>query len=80
MAGMRLGELFPREQYWQHCQDEQRRVERDIEICFNLARPHQGIEQRIPEKLLSVPEIPGMAKIIAFPILNRLHHDYRLAA
>lgn len=47
---------------------------------FNHARSHQGIEQKIPEGSTSVPAQQGKAKIIAFPVLNGLHHDYRLAA
>ncbi|CAG0947292.1 hypothetical protein ANRL1_03919 [Anaerolineae bacterium] len=47
---------------------------------FNRVRPHQGMEQKIPEARPSVPEKPGKGKIIAFPVLNGLHHDYRLAA
>ncbi len=47
---------------------------------FDEAQPHQGIVQRIPERLESVPEKLGKAKVIAFPVLNELHHDYRLAA
>ena len=56
------------------------RVIREYVAYFNRARPHQGIEQQIPEGGLSIPMEPGKAKIIAFPVLNGLHHDYRLAA
>lgn len=80
---------------------------------FNRARPHQGLQQQIPEKLENAnverpapnkiilfaglkekdserlrdtsakkearpPEAKG--KIIAFPILNGLHHNYRRVA
>lgn len=57
-----------------------RRVLKEYVEYFNQARPHQGIGQGIPERLDSVPGSLGKAKIIAFPVLNGLHHDYRLAA
>lgn len=47
---------------------------------FNGARPHQGIGQQTPERATAVPEKEKTGKIIAFPVLNGLHHDYRLAA
>jgi putative transposase len=47
---------------------------------FNPARPHLEIGQMIPEGSIGVPEKPGKGKIIAFPVLNGLHHGYRLAA
>jgi putative transposase len=47
---------------------------------FNRARPHRGIEQQIPEGSPSDLAKTRKAKIIAFPVLNGLHHDYRLAA
>jgi transposase InsO family protein len=56
------------------------RVIREYVAYFNRSRPHQGIEQQIPEGSTSVPEKQGKAKIISFPVLNGLHHDYRLAA
>jgi putative transposase len=48
---------------------------------FNRARPHQGIQQRIPE----LYGLPGSSpnkgtKVIAVPILAGLHHDYQLVA
>lgn len=56
------------------------RVIREYVEYFNRARPHQGISQQIPDGISSVQEKLGKGKIIAFPVLNGLHHDYRLAA
>jgi hypothetical protein len=47
---------------------------------FNQARPHQGIEQKTPEGITSAGEEQRKGKIIAFPVLNGLHHDYRRTA
>jgi hypothetical protein len=53
------------------------------EYCqfFNQARPHQGLNQRIPvpANVVAPPE-PGLRKVIALPVLGGLHHDYRWAA
>jgi putative transposase len=48
---------------------------------FNLARPHQGIQQRIPEQRGSSgsSEYTG-GKVMAVPILSGLHHDYQRVA
>jgi putative transposase len=56
------------------------RVVREYVAYFNRARPHQGIDQKIPEGSTSIQEKQGKGKIIAFPVLNGLHHDYRLGA
>ena len=56
------------------------RVIREYVTYFNWARPHQGIEQQIPNGISSVQEERRKGKIIAFPVLNGLHHDYRLVA
>ena len=56
------------------------RVIREYVAYFNRARPHQGIEQQIPKGGTSAPEEQGKTKIIAFPVSNGLHHDYRFAA
>jgi putative transposase len=48
---------------------------------FNRARPHQGIRQQIPESQAR-PVPPGHAdgKVLSFPVLGGLHHDYRRSA
>ncbi len=56
------------------------RVIKEYVSFFNAGRPHQGIQQQIPEQLGSSREEPREGKIIAFPVLNGLHHDYRRAA
>ena len=56
------------------------RIIREYVEYFNHARPHQGIEQKIPEASPAVSAKQGKGKIIAFPVLNGLPHDYRLAA
>jgi putative transposase len=56
------------------------RVIREYIAFFNSARPHQGIQQKIPEKMARRGEEKGEGKIIAFPVLNGLHHDYQRAA
>lgn len=48
---------------------------------FNQARPHQGIQQQIPEQRGSaVGAGKDKGKVIAYPVLGGLHHDYRRAA
>ncbi|TME12029.1 MAG: transposase family protein [Chloroflexi bacterium] len=57
------------------------RVLRSYVAYFNRARPHQGIQQQIPE--LPVPSAPPhnqSDKVIAVPVLGGLHHDYRRVA
>jgi putative transposase len=45
---------------------------------FNQARPHQGINQRIP----CAPHLPGYlgGEIVGMRVLGGLHHDYRRKA
>jgi putative transposase len=48
---------------------------------FNRARPHQGIWQQIPESNAGpVPPDHEGGKILSFPVLGGLHHDYRRRA
>jgi putative transposase len=56
------------------------RVIKEYVQFFNEARPHQGIEQRIPGETASAAKRASQGKIISFPVLGGLHHDYRRAA
>src|SRR5215471_19079722 len=48
---------------------------------FNQARPHQGIQQQIPEQKAGLlPPHPASGKVISFPVLGGLHHDHRRSA
>jgi putative transposase len=54
------------------------RLVREYQVYFNRARPHQGIDQRVPERQ---PEEVDLRKpIVVKPVLGGLHHDYRRAA
>jgi hypothetical protein len=58
-----------------------RRVLRAYVAYFNDARPHQGIGQAIPARLAPVDgERVNPGRVVAFPVLGGLHHDYRRAA
>ncbi len=48
---------------------------------FNLARPHQGIRQQLPEPSRSAPSSHHAGdKVIALPRVGGLHHDYQWVA
>jgi putative transposase len=48
---------------------------------FNQARPHQGIQQQIPDYSgSSRPAAYKGSRVVAVPILAGLHHDYRKVA
>jgi putative transposase len=50
-------------------------------LYFNQARPHQGLEQRIPDPPVhAAPPLNQFNQVIAVPMLGGLHHDYRKAA
>ena len=55
-----------------------RRVVREYVAYFNSARPHQGLQQRIPDP----PAVcsPSVGAVRATPVLGGLHHIYRRAA
>ena len=56
------------------------RIPNECGTYFHQARPHHGIAQRIPAPIVSPLGEPQAARVIAFPVLNGLHHDYRRAA
>jgi putative transposase len=49
---------------------------------FNHARPHQGIGQRIPDPPEDAQCMArtGSARVVGYPVLGGLHHDYRRVA
>src|SRR5437870_3836669 len=48
---------------------------------FNLARPHQGIRQQLPESnRSSLSSHQAGNKVIGVPIMGGLHHDYQWVA
>jgi putative transposase len=55
-------------------------VVREYVAYFNRARPHQGLGQRIPEGPGEVQNEGRSGKIVSFPVLSGLHHDYRRVA
>lgn len=58
-----------------------RRVIREYCEFFNRARPHQGIDQHIPDlpEIVTLPE-HERRQVIGVPVLGGLHHDYCWAA
>jgi putative transposase len=50
-------------------------------LYFNQARPHQGLQQRIPDPpALSASVSHQSNKMISVPVLGGLHHGYQKAA
>jgi hypothetical protein len=47
---------------------------------YNQARPHQGIDQQIPDWYQQGYLRATTGPIIATPVLNGLHHDYSRVA
>ena len=47
---------------------------------FNHVRPHQGLGQQMPEGPRGAASEKRSGRIVAFPVLNGLHHDYRRVA
>jgi putative transposase len=57
------------------------RVLNQYVVYFNRARPHQGIQQQVPEpNSSSHSTCLARNKVIAIPLLGGLHHDYQRAA
>ncbi len=51
----------------------------ECETYLNIARPHQGIDQRIPcqtERPEPLESPPDNGKLSSQPVLNGLHHIY----
>ncbi len=58
-----------------------RRVLREYVTYFNGARPHQGLQQRIPDGAAGPARRPERGgKVHAIPVLGGLHHTYQHAA
>jgi len=57
-----------------------RRVLRAYRAYFNTARPHQGIEQAIPETTGHLGTLHPTTPVVSLSVLGGLHHDYRRAA
>ena len=52
------------------------RLVKEYKAYFNRARPHQGIEQRVPYRTERLDAPPVTATLSWRPVLNGLHHDY----
>jgi len=61
-------------------EDQLRRVLRAYCAYVNAARPHQGIEQAIPETTGHMGTLHPATPVVSLPVLGGLHHDYRRAA
>jgi transposase InsO family protein len=58
-----------------------RHVLKEYIVYFNQARPHQGIQQRIPiHEEYAESTSGGSGSVVAFPVLGGLHHDERRVA
>jgi len=53
-----------------------RRLVKEYKVYFNRARPHQGIEQRVPCRTERFDAPPVTATLSSRSVLNGLHHDY----
>ena len=56
-----------------------RRVVTEYATYFNQERPHQGIEQRIPDQYALTRSKPTRGQVTAQAILGGLHHSYSRA-
>jgi hypothetical protein len=58
-----------------------RRVLGEYRAYFNRARPHQGINQCVPDAADASGHSPcAKGQIVRFPVLGGLHHEYRRVA
>ena len=51
-----------------------------VKAYFNVARPHQGLDQKVPGAKKHGSGSPTAGTVVVTPILSGLHHDYQLAA
>jgi putative transposase len=57
------------------------RVLREYVAYFNGARPHQGLQQRLPDGTAGRAQQPEIGwRVRASPVLGGLHHTYQRAA
>jgi putative transposase len=56
------------------------RLLKEYVAYFNEARPHQGIGQGIPVPRMPLVGESNTGRVMALPVLNGLHHDYRWPA
>jgi len=57
------------------------RLLKEYILYFNQARPHQGLQQRIPDSPEhATPPLNQPNKVVAVPVLGGLHHAYQRAA
>jgi putative transposase len=56
-----------------------RRVVTEYTAYFNQERPHQGIEQRIPDQYDQTRSMPTRGQVTSKEILGGLHHSYSRA-
>jgi len=61
-------------------QSHLKRVVKEYVRYYNDARPHQGIQQRIPGRYENKERPTAAGRIISRPILGGLHHDYSRTA
>jgi hypothetical protein len=59
-----------------HADKHLQRVVKEYTEYFNQERPHQGIEQRIPDHYELPKSKPTNGHITAKAILGGLHHSY----
>ena len=58
-----------------------RRILREYVAYFNGARPHQGLQQRVPDEAAARASRAGSGgRVHVVPVLGGLHHDYRRVA
>ncbi len=74
-----------RQEYLDHLlivhEKQLQRVLKAYMVYFNQARPHQGIQQQIPDSSGSSRATPQVGtKLVIVPVLAGLHHDYRKVA